>query len=95
MNWERINDLMKRLYGLSVGLTLEDRVLIGSFGCILLNLSDIRVLIKQSKGSCLPDCLDPIRYTQFGKDMAHMAFDGIIGNDQFLRDLLVGCSLLK
>src|SRR5437588_8931667 len=50
-------------------------------------------LTQQAKLSCLYYRLHPIRYTQFGEDVADMAFDGINSNHQFLRDLLVGCAV--
>src|SRR5438270_6020988 len=49
------------------------------------------LLIKEAKFSCLPDSLHTVVDAQFREDMAHMSFDGIKGNHQFLGNLLVGC----
>src|SRR4051794_35697515 len=50
------------------------------------------LLIQQAKLSCLCYRLDPVLHTQFREDTADMAFDRINDNDQFLRNLLVGCT---
>src|SRR6266704_7021454 len=50
------------------------------------------LLTQQATFPCLSDRLYTVADAQFGEDMTDMAFDGIEGNDQFLSNLLVGCS---
>ena len=54
--------------------------------------SILQLLIQQSKLLCFPYRLNPVLHVQLGKDVADMAFNGISGNHQFLRNLLVSCT---